>query len=144
MKDGLHSWCKDCFNKENLKYHRKSPEKNRQWQKKYYYKNRKKILEKHKKYQQQKRKLSLEFREKEKIKWHNRQARIRKNGGTFTLKEWKSLKKKFNYTCLMCGKKEPEIKLTIDHIIALINGGEHTIKNIQPLCGSCNSKKGTK
>ncbi len=62
----------------------------------------------------------------------------------FTLQEWKKLKKKFNYTCKMCGKREPEIKLTKDHIIALNNKGNNTIQNIQPLCQSCNSKKGHK
>jgi len=58
------------------------------------------------------------------------------------LEEWKELKKKYNYTCLMCGKKEPEIKLSIDHIIPVSEGGTNWIENIQPLCRSCNSKKG--
>jgi len=143
-RDGLNSWCKNCFNKKSLEYHRLNKEKNRQWQKKYYYSNQESILVKAKKYQQEKRKSSEDFREKENIRWHNRQARIRENGGTFTLKEWQDLKKKYNYTCQMCGKKEPEIKLTKDHIISLKNKGKNIIENIQPLCGSCNSKKGTK
>ena len=144
MKDGLHSWCKSCFNKRNTNYQKLNKDKKSAWQKKYYYKNREKILEHQKLFQKQKRKIDPDFREKEKIKYHNRQARIRKNGGTFTLKEWRALKKKCNYTCQKCFKKEPAIKLTIDHIIALFNKGENTIKNIQPLCGSCNSIKGTK
>ena len=64
--------------------------------------------------------------------------------GYFTLGEWELLKKQYGYTCPSCGKKEPEIKLTVDHIIPLSRGGSDYVENIQPLCGSCNSKKGSK
>ena len=61
--------------------------------------------------------------------------------GNFTAKEWEEIKKKYNYTCPQCGKSEPEIKLTQDHIIPLIRNGTHDAGNIQPLCQSCNSRK---
>jgi len=74
-------------------------------------------------------------------------------GGKHTFKDWQNLKKKYKYTCQMCGVKEPKITLTEDHIIPIskwkrwikkhseITYQCNDIKNIQPLCGSCNIKK---
>jgi 5-methylcytosine-specific restriction endonuclease McrA len=71
----------------------------------------------------------------------NRRARSK---GRFTANEWKELKAVYNYRCLCCGEIEPRILLSVDHVIPLVKGGSNTIDNIQPLCVSCNSKKGTK
>lgn len=73
-----------------------------------------------------------------------RRCRVAKAQGSFTVRQWNSLKSDCNNTCLCCGRQEPEIKLTADHIIPVSKGGKNTIDNIQPLCGSCNSKKGIK
>lgn len=77
---------------------------------------------------------------------HNqtRRALKKNNGGKITAEEWQTLKKRYNHTCLCCGRKEPEIKLTIDHVLPLKLGGTNTISNAQPLCVSCNSSKKTK
>lgn len=72
-----------------------------------------------------------------------RRIRIKTNGGIHSKAEWELLKESQEYKCLVCLRKEPEIKLTRDHILAILRGGTDDIGNIQALCVSCNSKKGT-
>lgn len=76
----------------------------------------------------------------------NAERRTRKTqaGGSFTRYEWEALKLQYNYTCLCCGKREPEIKLEADHIVPVFRGGTSDIDNIQPLCTCCNRNKRTK
>jgi len=76
--------------------------------------------------------------------WFTRRARESGADGKITAKEWRELKKKYNYACLCCSRREPEIKLTLDHVVPLVKGGKNIISNGQPLCQSCNSKKGTR
>jgi len=60
------------------------------------------------------------------------------------LQQWELIKKSQNYKCAWCEKSEPDIKLTIDHIIPVSRGGPHTQSNIQGLCRACNAKKSNK
>ncbi len=57
------------------------------------------------------------------------------------MQEWNDLCAKYDYRCLGCGKQEPEIKLTADHVLPVTKHGSSNIDTIQPLCKSCNSKK---
>jgi 5-methylcytosine-specific restriction endonuclease McrA len=75
---------------------------------------------------------------------HRRRSRERGNGGSFTAREWEQLKARYGNVCLRCGRGEPEVQLTPDHVVALAAGGSNYIDNIQPLCRSCNSSKGAK
>lgn len=76
--------------------------------------------------------------------FNNRRARKQQAGGSFTSKEWLELCIRYQYTCLCCKRREPEITLTVDHVIPLSKGGSNSLENIQPLCLECNLRKGTK
>jgi 5-methylcytosine-specific restriction endonuclease McrA len=73
-----------------------------------------------------------------------RKLRLKKIPGLHTLEEWENLKKKHNYYCALCGRKEPfknqkYLWLTEDHIIPISKkGATNFISNIQPLCMKCN------
>ncbi len=76
------------------------------------------------------------------IKDNLRKYKRRSAVGKVSYGEWVELCSKYENKCLCCGSKKK--KLTIDHVIPLVLGGVNSIENIQPLCGSCNSKKGIK
>lgn len=77
--------------------------------------------------------------------------------GTFTAKEFNALLSEFD-SCPMCHRKWGDIPVpkgtkvpwTADHIIPITplkkgdTPGRNDISNIQPLCFSCNSKKGNR
>ena len=70
-----------------------------------------------------------------------RRVRELRAEGFHTVKQWLLLCAKYGHHCAHCGELR---KLTEDHIIPLSRGGSDFISNIQPLCLSCNQKKGTR
>ena len=82
----------------------------------------------------------------EKKRAYRRAYRARKKGagGSHTVAEWLAVKQAYNYTCLRCNRREPEVKLTPDHIQPVSRGGSDSIANIQPLCKDCNAWKSAK
>lgn len=74
----------------------------------------------------------------------NRRCRILENGGFHTNGEWEFLKAQYNFSCAHCQVQEPFVRLQRDHIIPVSKGGSNNIENIQPLCKTCNLRKGAK
>ncbi len=55
----------------------------------------------------------------------------REAAGSYTFDEWYALCVQYEFRCLRCGKND--IKLTVDHVVPLSQGGSHSIENLQPL-----------
>ena len=53
----------------------------------------------------------------------------------------KSVRARFDAKCAKCGSAE---NIHMDHVVPLAKGGRHSPDNIQPLCQTCNLRKGVK
>lgn len=56
-----------------------------------------------------------------------------------TIAEWREILETWQYKCAYCDT-EPEV-LTLDHVVPLARGGNHTRTNVVPACFDCNSRK---
>lgn len=125
-------------------------EKIKMWHKEWYENNRDAILATQREkawYKTEKGKeTTKKWREQNKerimVSNRNRKSALKNASGKVTVLEWEEIKDKYGNKCLRCGRSE--VKLTMDHVIPIAVGGSNTADNIQPLCGSCNSKKNTK
>ena len=133
--DGLHYQCKQCAYERNLLWRKANPEKvaasDRRW--------REANPEKEAEYQLLWREANPEKRAEQKRK--RRASKLNAPGGGFTNAQFNELCTQAGGRCLACGEIHP---LTADHIVPLSKGGRDAIDNIQPLCRTCNSSKGTK
>jgi 5-methylcytosine-specific restriction endonuclease McrA len=59
--------------------------------------------------------------------------------GSFTPSEFRALCAHYQWRCLACAAEDRA--LSVDHVVPLTKGGNNSIKNIQPLCRPCNSRK---
>ena len=59
--------------------------------------------------------------------------------GYFALR-WEVLKRDA-FTCQYCGRSAPEVKLEVDHITPVCEGGKDTKENLVTSCYSCNRGK---
>jgi 5-methylcytosine-specific restriction endonuclease McrA len=121
----------------NRIYQEKNREKYREQSKAYYEANRDRLKEQKHIY----RRNNLEAYA---VREANRRAHKARAGGSFTQQEWHELCAYYEYTCLRCGRQEPDIELTVDHVVPLSRGGTNDIDNLQPLCRACNTSKHAK
>jgi 5-methylcytosine-specific restriction endonuclease McrA len=163
----LQSKCRQCRSDERKARYAANKTKERTGHKEYYQANREQVLAQQREYAQshaeaKSQRASRYYQEntdaiKARIKdyaHNNRQVvnqhkkayydRKRHAQGSHTRQEWEALKEACNYSCVCCGKREPEIQLTPDHVVPFSKGGSNDISNIQPLCISCNSSKAAK
>jgi len=77
---------------------------------------------------------------------HRMAQRIRRKGslpGKIAASEWLGLCDAYSVPggvlCVYCSR--PTANPTIDHVVPLVAGGQHTIENVVPGCKSCNSSK---
>lgn len=110
---------KDRLQKINKEYAKNHPEQMRVYKKKWKSQNKEKVL----------------------ADTRNRRARIRWNGGILTEKDWKEVLDMYGEKCLKCGSPD---NIEVDHVIPVSCGGVNDKTNVQPLCRSCNAKKGAR
>lgn len=121
---------------------KKQPITKKEYNVKYYQKNKKKEF-----YKSLKKKWFSNNKEKRNLYERRRKAKKRGAIELFTNEQWLKKLEKSNGICPTCKKFVGMGRLTIDHtppISKIQEGFIYTIKNISPLCASCNSKKNNK
>lgn len=48
------------------------------------------------------------------------------------------------FACVVCARGAEDVSLTLDHVVALDNGGTHAATNLVTMCFACNSRKQAK
>jgi 5-methylcytosine-specific restriction endonuclease McrA len=71
-----------------------------------------------------------------------RRIQIQATLNPITKDDWLEIKNKYKHHCAYCLK--PCKKLSMDHVVALARGGDHSASNIVPACIPCNTKKNAK
>lgn len=72
---------------------------------------------------------------------HARRAHIANVLATLTVAEWEAILEAADHACIYCGSHQQP---TMDHLMPLARGGQHTAENVAPACLSCNDSKGAK
>ena len=161
-KYGVGTRCKKCYrlyyneNKDRIidkskKYYEDNKEEVLEYHKEYYRNNKEIIYKKTRQYAIDNKEKSNEY--KRKYKKNNpdkvfndstkRRDKIENQGNGITKEQWLEMMNFFNFRCAYSdeyigGNSD---KRTIDHIVALDNGGEHEIWNLAPMYQPYNSSK---
>lgn len=73
-------------------------------------------------------------------KIRNERLKTSRANGRLTTSQKLEFVAKHGYVCMCCGKTEA---ITFDHVVPISKGGTDSIENMQLLCVSCNSSKGS-
>lgn len=152
---------KEECKKRNIEWAKNNPEKRKAICKRYYHKKmaedpewfNRKAMEQYNKDKEKSRRRLREYR-KSRPAWTRLQKYLRRTRCGDGQVDKEHLNKEFeglvieklkgqNYKCVYCGVDIKE-SFSIDHIIPLSKGGTNDIENIDLVCKSCNTKKGTR
>jgi len=73
-----------------------------------------------------------------------RRKALLRGGGHIDMRGFTEKCAELNWTCQLCGKQLSPQDVTMDHIVPISRGGTNDLYNLQPLCMSCNAKKGAR
>ena len=146
-KYGVSKRCKECdkiYREENKEFillkqkewRDNNKEIKRELNKKYYQEHKEELCEYHKKWR--------ENNPEKVFNYHNeRRNKLENQGNGITQEQWYEMMEFFDWKCAYSGEKlgGDSDKRTIDHIVALDNGGEHEIWNLVPMYQPYNSGK---
>lgn len=76
---------------------------------------------------------------KHRLQQSKRRAKLRAVKATLTVMQWQMVLDVYGHRCAYC--RRDDVELTIDHVVPIAAGGEHTVENIVPACLHCNNVK---
>ena len=145
-KDGLHPRCKNCHNITTKNYYVNNLEVVKQRQKNYRINNKDKLNVINQNWRDNNRdriaRTSSAWAKNnvEKRRGYWQRYHSQKVSNAFEISN-SEIEKLYKSDCFYCGTSE---NITLDHVIPLSRGGKHSVGNIVPACGRCNSSKGSK
>ena len=152
--------CKECSRKYQKEYNKNNKEKISKRQKIWYEENKDDILKRSKERYEKNKDSILEKQKEYNKKWaknnpekilnrnNKRRNKEENQGNGITKEQWLEMMNFFDWKCAYSGEKMKNNKSThgrtVDHIIALDNGGENEPWNIIPMKKGYNTSKHTK
>jgi len=135
VKSGLNARCKSCEKLRHKKDYEANKDYNLEWARQYRQDNYERRLE-----------IERESRQKNKERYRpSKNARQRVRNKILAEKKYlildKELRRIYKSPCFKCGSTENQ---SLDHIIPISRGGNHSVGNIMTLCFTCNASKNAK
>lgn len=65
----------------------------------------------------------------------------KRHGHDFTRHQKKLIKDRDSHKCVLCGKGPPEVRIQVDHIVPVFEGGTRELENGRVLCVPCHKVK---